>query len=193
MKKLTLAFITLLTTTTLSAQDKPAQFGAKGGMNLATIRIRNSPSRRNIVAYHAGAMAQINVSDDFAVQAELVYSKQGTRAKTFTTQTPYDEKLSYINVPVLAQFKSGSGFRLYGGPQFGFLLNAKTTQPGVDLDKTYYYKKFDFAFAVGCSHQTNSGFGADARVNVSLLNTADVEGANLRNLVWQFGVFYVIK
>lgn len=185
-----LVFFALLVTGITMAQ---LNFGVKGGLNIATIKIKHGHTYDRIPDFHAGALAQLKFAEDFAVQAELVYSRQGMKAQTFTGNIPYEDRLSYINVPVLAQYLAESGFHFYTGPQFGFLLKATTTQPAVPADKSYYYKKFDLAWTAGAGHLTRMGLGADVRFNFNLMNMTEMEGANLRQMVWQFAVFYQFK
>ena len=190
MKKLILAFLALLVTSLTMAQFN---FGVKGGLNIANIKIKHSHAYDHIYDFHAGALARLKLSDEVALQGEMVYSRQGMKAKTFTGRIPYEDRLSYINAPVVVQYLAKSGFHVFTGPQFSYLLSAKTTQPLVSTDKSDYYKKFDFAWVVGVGHLTRSGFGVDVRVNFNLVDIAELEGADLRQTVWQFGVFYQFK
>lgn len=190
MKKLTLALLALLITGVTMAQ---LNFGVKGGLNIATIKVKYGHTYDRIPDFHAGGIAQLKFSHDFALRTELVYSRQGMEAKTFTGSIPYKDRLTYINVPVLAQYMVESGFHFYTGPQFGFLLDAKTTQPGQATDKSFYYKKFDLAWATGVGHLTKIGLGIDVRYNFNLMNMAELEGVNMRQMVWQFGLFYMLK
>jgi hypothetical protein len=190
MKKLILVFFASLVTGITMGQ---INFGVKGGLNIATIKIKYGHTANHLTDFHAGGLARLKFSEDVALQAELVYSRQGMKTKTFTGNIPYEDRLSYINAPVLVQYLAESGFHFHTGPQFSFLLNAKTTQPGVDTDKSDYYKKFDFAWVAGAGHLTRIGLGVDVRVNFSLINMAEPEGASLRQTVWQFGLFYQFK
>ena len=190
MKKLILALFALLVSSITMAQLK---FGVKGGLNIATIRIKNGHAFDRIPGFYAGGLARLKVADEFGLQAELVYSRQGMKTQTYAQGIPYEDRLSYINAPVLAQYLAESGFHFYTGPQFSFLLDAKTTQPNVDTDKSYYYKKFDVAWVAGAGHLTRIGLGIDARVNFNLTNMAEQEGVDLRQTVWQIGLFYLFK
>lgn len=187
MKKLIAAFLALLITGITMGQVK---FGVKAGLNIANVKLKNGHSFDHLADFHAGGLARLKLSDEFGLQGELVYSRQGRKAVTFIEQKTYEDRLSYINLPILAQFMAESGFHFYSGPQFGLLLDAKTTQPGLDPDKSYYYKKFDFAWVVGAGHLTRAGFGIDVRVNFNLVDIAEQEDLDLRQTVWQFGVFY---
>ena len=194
MKKLLLACFVLFTAPELIAQTKFVEFGAKAGINMASLRNRHGASNKNLVGFNAGGIAHINFSRDFALQGELVYSQQGTKAKTFTGSIPYEDHLNYLTVPILAQVQTKTGFRIYGGPQVGFLLNAETTQPGVDPERTNYYKPVDVEFAAGLSHLIKTiGLGFDARFNFSLTDIAKADNVDIRQTVWQVGVFYQFK
>lgn len=190
MKKLLLAFLASFVTYTTIAQ---VNFGVKGGANISTIRLTNGDAADRVLDFHVGGLAQVKLSDLFAVQPEIMYSRQGMKTKMFTRNIRYEDQLSYINIPVLGKYTAESGFHIHTGPQFGFLLSAKTTQPDVNEDKSDFYKKFDFAWALGAGHLTRSGIGFDARFNFSLTNMAKPEGANHKQTVWQIGLYYQFK
>jgi hypothetical protein len=78
MKKLILALFALLVSSITMAQLK---FGVKGGLNIATIRIKNGHAFDRIPGFYAGGLARLKVADEFGLQAELVYSRQGMKTQ----------------------------------------------------------------------------------------------------------------
>lgn len=76
-----------------------------------------------------GLLGHIHLNSQWAVQPELVYSSQG--AKSAGTE----QKLDYINVPLLLQYMFDNGFRLQAGPQLGLLVRAdnKNDLNSIDL------------------------------------------------------------
>ena len=187
MKKI--LFVLLLTTLgyLVQAQVK-ADFGLKGGLNIANLKIDNSSNPDAKLAAHIGALAHLHFSTNWAIQPEIMYSAQG--AQQTISGTEYKIKLNYVNVPVLFQYMTGSGFRLQTGPQLGILAGAKTKVGDAEVDADDSYDTFDFAWAFGGSYVTNSGFGFDARYNLGLANIADDGSNSIKNRVWQLGLFY---
>ena len=75
MKKLVLfVFALVLPFTTALGQD--IQFGAKAGLNLATIQpdLTDAATR---TTFHLGGVAEISILEQFSIQPELLYSAQG--------------------------------------------------------------------------------------------------------------------
>ena len=188
MKKLALITAVLLSSFILKAQS--VSFGVKGGLNVATARISNSTVNYDPrVSLHAGGLAHIHLTKQFAIQPELVFSGQGFKAAN-------DEvyRLNYLNVPVLVQYMFDNGFRLETGPQVGFLLSGKSHKGDVTVDVKDDFKSVGFDWALGAGYLIpKTGFGLDARFNFGIAKLNDSPGADLRSGVFQVGVFYLFN
>src|SRR6478609_2447999 len=105
MKKLqiilTLVFIAAVSSTAFSQAE--VAFGIKGGLNFAKLDVKSSASTNydNRTGYHAGASALIKITA-FAIQPEILFSKQGTTYKVNTSS--YEANFDYINVPIMLKF-----------------------------------------------------------------------------------------
>ena len=86
-----------------------------------------------------------------------------------------------------------NGFRLEGGPQIGFLLNAKTKSGNVTVNNTSF-KSTAFSIPLGVGYLTSSGVGLDARYVFGLSNINDSEnGPTIQSNVFQLGLFYQLS
>lgn len=170
---------------TVAAQHVHPHFGLKAGLNFANLNTEDNADLSTKTSFHVGALAHLHISQHFALQPELMFSGQGAKYDASDAKL----NLSYINLPILAQYMTGSGFRLQTGPQIGALLGAKAKMDGSDTDVKDEFKKVDFSWAFGASYVTNSGFGIDARYNLGLSNINDAD-AKIKNRVFQVGVFY---
>jgi hypothetical protein len=180
MKKILLTAMVFFTVNVLMAQH--AEFGIKGGVNFANLNANDNENLSNRTSFHIGGLAHLHLSKQFAIQPELLYSGQGA------SSSDGDLKLSYINIPVLAQYMFGEGFRLETGPQFGLLVGAKAG----DIDVKSSLTTADLGWAFGAGYKTPGGFGVDARYNLGLTDIS--KGNNtVKNNVWQLGVFYQFK
>jgi hypothetical protein len=151
--------------------------GIKGGINLYNVYNDDNTNYDQITGYYFGLLGHIHLSSQWAVQPELVYSKQG--AKNGAT----DYNLDYINVPVLLQYMFDNGFRLQAGPQLGFLVSA---------DNKENLNPIDIGVGFGASYVVPStGFGIDARYNLGLSNINKDDAVKSTNRGFQFGVFYI--
>ncbi len=83
-----------------------------------------------------GVVAEIMVSDMFAVQPELIYSSQGSDYEESDEGFDFSGtvKLDYLNIPVMAKYYVAEGFSVEAGPQVGFLLSAKDEYDGGEED-----------------------------------------------------------
>ncbi len=100
MKKLFLfAAIAVFGFTSVNAQE--VTFGAKAGLNLASVSGDNTDEIDGRTAFHVGAIAEIAISDVFSVQPELLYSAQGLTYKEECLnglKTAKDSGLSVVQI-----------------------------------------------------------------------------------------------
>ena len=176
----------LISGMTLNAQN--VHFGLKAGLNIASVNEKDGDNYNSKASFHVGALAHIHVTTHFAVQPEIMYSGQG--GKITVAGDDYKLKLNYINVPVLAQYMTGGGFRLQTGPQIGFLTTAKVEVGSDETDVKDSFKSTDFSWVFGAGFITSSGFGVDARYNLGLSDISEDNSSKVKNSVFQFGVFY---
>lgn len=191
MKLLILTALSLiLIGTEVTAQH--TNIGIKGGLNAFTIKTDNDNSAETKLGYHLGLIGHIHISDQFALQPELVYSVQG--AQYTVSGEEVNLNLNYLNVPLLFQYMFDNGFRLQAGPQLGFLVSAKTEINDTDTDVKDNFEKMDIGLGLGASYVNPiSNFGVDVRYNIGLTNINDNTGAESFNRGFQVGVFYLFK
>ncbi len=203
-KSIFILTIVLFGFTNIIAQN--IKYGSKIGVNIGNITGDEADDLNTKTSLHAGAIAEIMISDEFSFQAELLYSAQG--AKSNYSETLDDVtfrytsvKLEYINVPLLAKYYIVEGLSLEAGPQVGFLLTADREFEKTDNGETETGEKdildeikgIDFGLNFGLAYKLESGIFLVARYNLGLSNINDVEGAdNLKkqNRVIQFSVGY---
>ncbi|MCW5520763.1 PorT family protein [Aureitalea sp. L0-47] len=186
MKKiLMLAAIAVFSLATVQAQG--VSFGAKAGVNFATIGGDETDDIDGRTGFYVGGVVEIPVNDFFSVQPEVVYSAQG--AKTKFSETILDEtfsgestvKLDYINIPIIGKFYVVEGLSLEAGPQIGFNINAMDefevsglgmSESGEE-DISEFVSGTDFAIAAGASYKLPNGLFFSARYNVGLSDIND--------------------
>ena len=121
-----------------------------------------------------------------ALQPEVNYSMQGAKYPELGK-----EKISYVNVPVLLQYMFDGGAKLETGPQIGFVTSAKLERfSGGTFDVKQQFENADVSWVIGLGYMTNAGLGVDARYNLGLMNIVNDAQHNVKNRVWQFGLFY---
>lgn len=190
-----------------SANAQEVQFGAKAGVNFATVTGDETEDVSGRTAFHVGAVAEIKISDKFSFQPELLYSAQGVKedySENFGgTEIKIEEtiKYDYLNIPLMAKYYVAEGFSIEAGPQVGFLMSAKyeaeASSAGVSESETIDLKDetsgIDFGLNFGLGYKLESGLNFGARYNLGLSNIYDGEGSDnykIKNSVIQVSVGY---
>lgn len=189
MKKITVLAAGLLLLTSVNAQT--AQFGIKGGMNAASLHVKDNSTLKTKIGFNAGILAHIHASDQWAIQPEIIYSSEGAKGKVDNTTGMVN--LGYLNIPVLLQYMFDNGFRIEGGPQMGFLMSAKNKIGSTTTDIKDNYKSTAFSIPLGVSYLTMNGLGFDARYVFGLSNINKNTNPTVQSNVFQFGLFYLFR
>lgn len=212
MKKISFIILALSTGVVVFAQKSVSPtFGIKAGVNLAQFRTNDFPSgtapdvSRKTSANGGIFMNAPLGTGGFAIQPELLYSRQGSKIKQTatvgtTTQTyQFDQDMNYLTLPIMAQWKSTGGVYIETGPQPGLLISAKQDGPGsTKTDNKSSYDKFDLSWGAGLGYVSKIGLGVGARYVYGLTNTINDGGGNnssnngpeLKNSIIQIGLSY---
>jgi hypothetical protein len=192
MKKI---FLLMAGIAVFSAVNAQVKYGAKAGFNLASVS-GDMDNAKMKAGFNVGGFVKVGLTESLSLQPELVFSAQGAKVKYAEEGISYDVKtnLSYVNVPVLLQYNTSSGFFAETGPQFGFLLSAKAKAEGNKEDIKDSFKSLDLGWSFGAGFLTPYNVGINARYNLGLGNIADNADGDfkVRNSVIQVGVFYVL-
>ena len=123
MKKVLLSIAALFTVATYaSAQETGFGFGPKVGINLSNQTLLDGDYKTGLTA---GVFADYRFSNLFALSADVLYSRQGTKGEGVKVKT------DNLNIPILANFYLVKGLAVKAGIQPGFLLKAKNNDVDV--------------------------------------------------------------
>lgn len=188
MKKLFTLVVVVLMVVGAKAQTEIV-VGPKVGLNMTNI---SNFDKKNKLSFHVGGFAEFRFNDYFAIQPELVYSRQGARDKIDGNKIKL--RANYLNIPVLAKLYVLDELSVDLGPEFGFALNAKAKYK--DDGTTVKHKMNDINtlavnFAIGLSYNWDD-FMFSARYNLGLSNAFDKDNydGNNKNRVFQLSVGY---
>jgi len=186
-------------TTNAQVKVKP---GVKAGLNLSRLTNTESDFRPD---FYVGGLAEIKFTTFYALQPELVYSRQGATITYFNedgiTPGPSVEKkysLDYLSLGVINKFTFAESFQVVVGPTLDLQVadNFESYQSddliGVDL-----------GLALGLGYSLPNGLTFEARFKQGMVdifgdnyNDYDDENGNgnydevILNQVLQFGVSY---
>lgn len=199
MKKITVFL--LLSVMAMGASAQGLFWGVKGGFNGSFMTNAKFDFEEAGVldvggfkpSFNIGAFMEYQFNDKWAIQPELVYSRQGGYDKSGDLQVWY--RSNYINVPILAKWYAIPGkFSVDLGPQLGFSLkqDMKAKLDGVTSTEKIEnsdLNTFEFAASAGLTYYFTPMIGANVRYNLGLTDIVkENEGDAIRNQVIQLGI-----
>lgn len=161
-----------------TAQSQEVRFGAKLGLNMASIGGDNldygywsGTGFGNRTSFHIGGFVEIPLAGDFSLQPELLYSSEGAGYSVGLVSVGSDLKLDYIRVPILAKYNMPfvEGLSAELGPTIGVLISANDGEDVKDAFKT-----LDVQIGIGATYRFNFGLHAGIRYNKGVMNIYDV-------------------
>jgi hypothetical protein len=201
MKKLfMIAVAAMLATVSVNAQEEAGQMYVKPmvGATLSTFTgdVKDTKMKLGLVA---GAEFGYHVMEPLAITAGALVSMQGSKFDDNSYEKDVTTTVTYLNVPIMANYYIVRGLAIKAGLQPGFLLSRKTkysTNTGsgwVDMETTdkEHMKKVDFSIPLGLSYEF-SNFVIDARYNLGLSNINDDSNYKSKNSVFMLTLGYKI-
>jgi len=142
-----------------SAQE--LSFGVKGGVNVSSVSGNayvNLGGLTSKVSFHVGGVAEIPISDKFAVQPELLFSSQGNQWNFSGDNL----RLDYVNLPLLGKYYIIKGLSAEAGAVAGYLISTN------DIKENF--NSIDVAVAIGASYKLNNNMFFSLRYNKGITN-----------------------
>ena len=199
MKKLMMIAAMMVATLSASAQEA-GQIYLKPmvGATLSTFTGDVSDTKMKF-GILGGAEVGFKVASSFDVTAGLLAAMQGSKAKDNDYTKDASSTLTYLNIPVLANFYIVPGLAIKAGIQPGFLLSSKSkskekvnnTWEEVENTSKDGLNKFDLSIPVGLSYEF-SNFVIDARYNIGLTKIMKDPYPSARNSVIMLTLGYKI-
>ncbi|PHR12043.1 MAG: hypothetical protein COA40_09920 [Aequorivita sp.] len=187
MKKILLfTAIAMLAFTSSQAQD--FRFGAKAGVNFASLNGDDADDLDGRTSFHIGAVARIQFSELLALQPEIIFSNQG-----YTVDIGESEdvtgRLGYINLPILVDVTLADGLSLQGGPQVGFNITADQEFDGETEDfPDDTVQTVEFGVGLGAQYILPMNLFFQARYVIGVTDV--IEDVNAKNSVISLSVGY---
>ena len=212
MKKLFLG-LGLVAGTFAFAQTSPT-FGLKAGVNVSSISKDGYDDAKSKAGFSGGVFMNLPVSEQFSIQPEVMYSQLGSKVtnkysttvagNTYQATSTAKLNLDYITIPVMFQFRATPAFYLEAGPEFGFLVSAKSKNTvsngngsGSDTNELNKdnFNGFNFGLGLGLGFDITKNFGVNARYTAGFSDVTKPESdpstdAKNRNNNFQVGLSY---
>jgi hypothetical protein len=147
----------------------------------------------------AGAEFGYHVAEPFAITAGALVTMKGSAFKDNAYTKDMKTTLTYIDVPIMANYYILPGLAVKAGVQPGFLLSRKTkwsenvlgAWSDYDTTDKSGMKKVEFSIPLGLSYEI-SDFVIDARYNIGLTNINDTDHYKSKNAVIMLTLGYKI-
>jgi hypothetical protein len=172
MKKV-LATVALLLTLAGVSNAQKFNFGGKAGANLTKITGQTFKEGYDL-GYHLGAFAEIDVTQKWGIQPEVIWNQTNTHPASGTNNifpaNIQNINLNYLTIPILLRYNVGSLLTLNLGPQFGILISKDQTLLN---NGKQAFKSGDFSLTGGATVNLKM-LRVYGRYNIGLNNLNDV-------------------
>lgn len=158
MKLFRLFILTIAISSFIEKADCQTLLGVKGGANL-TKGIFDGSTTNYALNYHAGLISQIHLTNKIGLDIELLYSRKGWKIPNDALNHNERVNLTYLNLPILLNYKVIEKLSVYAGPEFGYKINETGNKAAPILE----YEKFDFGITFGARYTLYSKLGIDLR------------------------------
>lgn len=166
------------------------QYGLQLGANVSSL-LGDAEGVSNQIGYLLGGFARYNVNQQWTLQAELNYSRQGAQqdGTDLLTGVLLDSGLTaasrynYIAIPLSVRYYPWEdyGFFAMAGPTFSFLLNSELQGTGGEfslteddrIDINDRLNRVDVGLNVGVGFTWSKNLDLTIRYKYGLLNTVD--------------------
>jgi Outer membrane protein beta-barrel domain len=193
MKKIICVIVISLFTLQVWAQG--LEVGIKAGLNISNTSISQgsiSVNGSSLAAFHGGVYFKIGMTEKISIQPELLYSVQGYDVSSGGTTV--EQRLTYIQLPVLFRYNIVPEFNLHAGPQYSYLANADVTVGSNTSSDKDSYTSGDFGFAFGGGFDLPGGFNGGIRYIAGISNVAvSTTSVTAKNSVIQIYVGFKLK
>jgi len=198
-----------------SGTAQETRFGLKGGLNYSSIVGDLTDGFKFRFSGHGGIFLEIDFSEKFKLQPELLYSSQGFQFSTDlasiqTGGSTGDEndfrtnvQLNFITVPILGKFALNDRLDVEFGPQFGFLINQvrkikeldQASNVNIDRKSTVSGDfQLDYGAAVGLGIRLSDDLSVAPRIYVGFRNRPNAQqGAQNYNVAFQLSLNYMFR
>ena len=171
--------VLILLIVSVSSEAQQSAFGVKGGLNLTNLKVSDpDASYDSRSGFHAGFFVREKFSK-VAIQPEILISTLSTDVSS-TSFGDFQDRFTYLNIPIMVRFYVVDGLNFHAGPQFGFLLDGDRTYSGPlgqgSEDIKDYYKDSDVSISLGGGWDFPFGLNVDVRYNIGVQDINEASG-----------------
>lgn len=178
-----------------SASAQGFYWGPRAGLNVSTVTKTTYSKARARASF--GLMAGYKINDLLGLQAEALYSLQGSKM----TNSDHIYSYNYIKIPVLAKLYLIGGLNIEAGISFNWLVKAQdkwtVTNTDIDGNVTTFTttqnlkgstKGFDFTIPVGINYQFSRLFDLGLRYDISTVRVPEDKQNHAKSSNWSLSL-----
>lgn len=180
MRKILLAFFLLGL-----AASAQAQFGVRAGYNSANFSNTNFDAKSG---FHVGAYYTIGAGF-ISIEPGIQYSQKGYQGTEIATGKIVDEKLGYIDVPILLRLNLLPSVNIFAGPQASAFISSEYQLGDETFDSSQAIKGYDLGGVVGAQVILPLGFNIQANYDFGL-NSLNYYDTDVKNQVFKISLGY---
>jgi opacity protein-like surface antigen len=139
----------------------------------------------------AGLFVNYQLSMRTSLQLEMEFIQKGSSHNPNVEKGDYNQylmRLSYLQLPLLFQYKLAKNFSVETGPAFGYLLNYYEESDQWDIISNPF-RKFSFSWICGLNYAITDSWNANFRVDYSLMGIRQKPAPGDRLIFFQYGQF----
>jgi hypothetical protein len=190
MNKIKPGLIILMTLTSLNVFGQ-FEIGLKGGLNISNVRNKDISYYERvspIPGFHIGLFTQVDFTDKFHLNSEVLISSRGFRLVVFAQR----KETIYLEIPVLLTYSLIEKVEIEFGPDLGVMIS--NNSENID-DNFFSYESLDVGLATGLRYKLNDKVYFTGRYYHGLTSIGELFSQNSKsfNRVVQFSVGHKIK
>ncbi len=167
------------------AASAQAQFGVRAGFSSTNFSDTNFDARSG---FHGGAYYTFDLGL-MMVEPGIQYSQKGYKGMEEVTLLPVDEKLGYIDIPVLLRVELIPAVNLFAGPQFSFLASSEYVKGGQTSDSSDATRGYDVGGVFGAQAKLPLGFNVQASYDLGF-TSLNYYNFDVKNRVFKISAGY---
>lgn len=167
------------------AATAQAQLGVRAGFNSSNFSNTNFDANSG---FHIGAYYTIG-ADFISIEPGIQYSQKGYKGTEAVTGDAVEEKLGYIDIPVLVRLKLIPAVNIFAGPQASILASSDYQLGDQSSDSSEAIKGYDIGGVVGAQAKLPLGFNVQASYDIGF-TSLNYYNTDVKNQVFKISLGY---
>lgn len=163
-----------------------AQFGIRAGFSSSNFSNTNFNANPG---FHFGGYYTILASEFISVEPGIQFSQKGFETVDPPTSNDIDERLNYLDIPLLLRLNFLPAVNVFAGPQFGALISRQRTEEGNNQTSTEPVRGYDISGVVGLQALFPAGINLQVSYDLGL-TSVNYFGQDANNQVLKLSIAY---